>query len=346
MRAWGAWAILGAAIVAPRTARAELRPIRIDYEAHPGCPSAEVLVEEITWRTPLVRVARPDEAALEVRARITRRGGLSRGRLNLGSGKGSIIREISGTSCDEVVGAIGLVTALAIDPRASTGKKPPPAPPAPRPARLAPRPLPAEPPLPDWRPIEADLVGDPLPAFPVAIPRVARWRIGARATIAIEPAARSLFGGALVLERVLSSNLGASLRLAAEVAATGSFEAGPGGASFLRVMGRVDGCAFALRPVEALSIVPCLSAEGGALRGSGVLRGSIQNVQVATVPWVALGLLPVVALDLGRVAIEAQAGPVFPLVRRQFVFESPDYLVHNVPPVTFAANLGASLSFP
>jgi hypothetical protein len=337
-------------MAAPRVARAEQKPIRIDYRAHPGCPSEAVLVEEITWRTALVRLATAGEAALEVQARIGRRGGQSRAKLRIGHGKSSITREISGTSCDEVVGALGLVTALALDPRASTGKKPPPAlsPPPPPAPRAPPGPLPPLPAPRTWQPpVEPDLVADPLPAWPIAIPRVpSRWKVGARATIAVEPAPRPLLGGALLLQRVLSPDLTASIRLAAEAATTGSFDIGPGGAAFLRVVGRVDGCAFALRPTARVSIVPCVMAEAGALRGSGVLQGALRTVQVATVPWVAMGLLPEVAVRLGRVSIEAQAGPVFPLMRRQFVFEAPDYVVHEVPPLTFAASLGVSVSFP
>jgi hypothetical protein len=121
---------------------------------------------------------------------------------------------------------------------------------------------------------------------------------------------------------------------------------GPGGASFLRAVGRVDGCAFAWRPAAWIAIVPCLAVEGGVLRGEGIQRGSIETVEAATVPWAGAGVLPVISIHLGGLIVEAQGGPVFPLVRRQFVFETPDFTVHDVPAVTGTASLGVGFVFP
>lgn len=335
-------ASLAASLLLAAEARAEPRAVRIDYQAHEGCPAADVLVEEITWRTALARVAAPGEAALAVRARITKRGAVSRGRLSLGEGREKITREISGASCDEVVSALALVTALAIDPRASTGRRPPPPPPP----RL-PRPLPPVPPRPAFAPPAPAILGPPLPAFPLARPASPpRWKIGARASAAFEATPRPLFGAAVVVERAISPRLEASVRVAIDVAATGGFDVGPGGASFLRAIGRVEGCVFALRPARWMSIVPCVGAESGVLRGEGILRGSLKSVDVATVPWAAAGVLPIVAIDVGGVVIEAQGGPVFPLVRREFLFETPAFLVHEVPAVTGTVSLGVGYAFP
>lgn len=341
MRARGGWAIVAAAATFTARAEAEPRPLTVQYRAHEGCPSEEVLIEEITWRTPLVRVAAPGEEGYEVRARITKRGATSRGQVSVWTGRAWITREIAGPSCAEVVGALGLVTALAIDPRASTGRKAPPPPPPP-----APRPLPPPPPRPRFAPIAPELEAPPLPAFPVAWDRPRPWMIGARAAVAIAPAPRPLFGAALFFARTFDEARAASLRVALEIAATGSFDVGPGGASFLRVVGRVDGCAFAIRPWKWLSIVPCLGAEAGALRGAGVASASLPAVDSATVPWVALGLLPLASIHLGAASIEAQGGPLFPLVRRQFNFQRPDFIVHDVPPVTGAVSLGVGIAFP
>lgn len=383
-------------------------PLRVEHEAPASCPGAAVLVEEILWRTSLARVAAPSEAALLIRARITRRRGLYQGLLDIEKERDPIHREIEGTSCDDVVSALGLVIALAIDPRAATGRKPKtaPAPPlkdprsstdphsspdppppaatppeaspaAPTPPPAAPTTQPTEPagppeaprasapptwappptggsyPLnrgpaqPPWPPPGAAAARPAQRPRPNWEPSRARWAIGARASISLAVTPRALFGGGIVAERALDDRWNGSLRFAIEIAATGSFDAGPGGASFLRAMGRLDACALTTRPLRslALSVTPCLSAEAGALRGAGILRGSLMNVQQETVPWVGLGLLPRVALTNGALAVEVQGGPIFPVVSRTFLFERPAYVIHEVPWITWALNLGASLRF-
>ncbi|MFT3771353.1 MAG: hypothetical protein QM820_38550 [Minicystis sp.] len=333
-------------------ARAET-PIRVDYEAHAGCPGREVLIEEITWRTSLARAAAPGEDALEVRARITKRGALLRGHLTLGKGRETITREIEGPRCDEVVSALALVTALAIDPRASTAKKPAgaaapaPSPPSPSPPPIV---LPDRPLLPASLPEPAppDLLARPLPVLtaPPAPLDPSRWSIGARALAAFAATPSPLFGGAIFVDRILSPHWGASLRVGAEVAATGAIDVGPGGAAFLRAAARVDGCALVIRPAPWLTLVPCVAAEAGVIRAEGLARGQITSPGAATVPWIALDFVPRITVDLGGAFLEAQGGPAFPLVRRQFLFESPAFVVHELPAVTGTVSVGAGFHFP
>ncbi|APR75244.1 Hypothetical protein A7982_00590 [Minicystis rosea] len=349
---WFGQAVIAAAIVtsalAAGEARAETKPIRIEYLAHPSCPGLDVLVEEITWRTSRARLAAPGEDAFAVRARITKSGALLRGRLTLGKGREAITREIEGASCDEVVSALALVTALAIDPHASTSRKPPPAPPPPPPPpRFT---LPERPLVPDTlpAPAPAEILAAPLPvvALPPAPPSASPWSMGARALVALAVTPRPLIGGSVFVDRILSRHWGASLRLAAEVGATGAFEIGPGSAAFVRAAGRFDACAFALRPTPRLSIQPCVAAEAGVLRGEGIPRGSLTTGGVATVPWIALDFLPRAAFAFDGVSVEVQAGPAFPLVRREFLFERPELVVHALPPVTFVGSIGAGFHFP
>jgi hypothetical protein len=336
---------LGALTTAP--ARAEPVPLRLHYEAPGGCPGAALFLEEIQWRTDLARVVGPAEAALDVRARIVRRGPVTRGHLVVGEGKDAIVREVEGARCDEVVSALALITALAVDPHASTALKRP-APPAAMPP-LPPPPAPGEhvaPALPS-----AQILGDPLPVIPLAedappAPRPSRWAFGARVATAIAVVPRPLLGGTLFVERALPERWGASVRLAAELTGTGGFDVGPGGAWFLRGVVRAEGCAFAQRATAWLTLVPCLGVEGGVIEAAGILRGSLAVVEQGVVPWVGAGVLPRAAFDLGPVALEVQGGPVFPAVRHTFSFQSPDYLVYALPAVTWTAGLGARVHFP
>lgn len=293
-----------------------------------------------------------------MRARITKRAGVSSAHLEIGEGPERTTREIEGTSCDEVVSALGLVIALAVDPRAETARKRPKAPPPePSPAPLeAPPPL-TQPRAPEPPPLQAPWMPPPSSRSPREIdaasgtlyrpaPPEPRWAVGARASVAMAVTPRALVGGGLEAQRALAARWDAALRFALEFAGTGSFDVGPGGAAFVRVIGRVDACALTLRPARRLSLAPCLSAEAGALRGEGILRGALKNVSADTVPWAGVGILPRVTIELGALVVEAQGGPVFPLVRRSFWFERPDHLVYDVPPLTGALSLGASLRFP
>lgn len=345
--------IAATALVASAGARAEPPPIRIDYHAHAGCPAAPVLLDEITRRTPLARFATQRELALEVRARVTLRGRESRGTLVLGAGKRRVVREIESASCDEIISAFALITALAVDPRASTAPRPPPAlpPPTPLPPAL---PSPALAPPTRTRsiaaPPPADLLASPLPALLatpplVAAPRPGFWIVGARASATFAVTPRALVGGGLFVERAFDAEARASLRLALELAATGAFDAGPAGASFWQATLRLDGCVLGQRPVARLRIAPCLRAEGGVLHASGILGGALTQIEQAPVPWLGIGIAPLLSLDLANLVVEAQGGPTFPLVRRTFRFDSPDYVIHEVPPVVWTIGLGAGIRF-
>lgn len=154
-----------------------------------------------------------------------------------------------------------------------------------------------------------------------------------------------MFGGGLSAERIWGGTAGVSARLSVEMASTGSFDIGPGGAAFLRGVGRVEGCPF-LRPARWLAAGACLGAEVGFLRGEGLPRGTIAAVEEATVPWAGLGLAPRVAADLGeRAVLGLEGGPTFSLVRRSFVFERPDFTIHEVPAVTWSVRVGVGVRF-
>jgi hypothetical protein len=319
---------------ASNPARAE-EPFVLDYEAHEGCPAAGAFRDQVTAR------ARPPgagEPVLEARVRITRREQRSVGKVVLSRGAASRTREVESDECGEVASALALITAIALDPRASAGSAPV-APPAPAAPPAPPRPPEVVAPLPPaipWAP--------PPPAPPPA-PVERRWIAGAHVAAAFGVTPRPLLGGGLFGEHAWGGARGASLRLSVELGATGSFDVGPGGASFLRGTARVEGCPF-LRPVRGIGLSACAAAEGGFLRGEGLPRGSIASVQVATVPWAALGLVPRVAIDLGAVALLGlEGGPMFPLIRRSFVFEEPAFTIHDVPPVTWTARIGVGIRF-
>lgn len=354
------WAIAAGALVSGALLAAEALgdppPLRVDYQAAPGCPGEEVFLDEIRWRTALARAAGPGEEALLVRARIARRGEVFEGRLTLGEGgaprRARVDRSIRGGVCDEVVSALALVTALALDPRASTAAKRPAA--VVSPAPPAPPSLPSGPAAPPPEIVALpppEIVGPPLPVVPAPeVPPASSpppgWLLGARVATTFAVTPRPLFGGGAFVERGFGGRWGGALRLAVDVGATGAFDAGPGRVSFLEGTARVEGCAFSWAPARRLSITPCLAVEGGLLHGQGIPGGALTTLEQATVPWAAASFLPRIGVTLGSVTIELQGGPVFPLVRRTFVFHDPAYVIHEVPPVTGTVGLGAGVHFP
>jgi hypothetical protein len=356
-----ALAPIAGALLAPE-ASAQMRPVRIDYEAHEGCPSAEAFLEEITWRTSRARRAAESEEALSVRVRITRARDVSRGRITLGEGGDLRARDVNGPTCDEVVAALALITALKIDPQASLAPRPPAA--EPRSSDVAGPSSDSSPPPPLSPPTETRTVVLPAQSVPVRVPLrpqisarstpapppapalALRWTLGVHASVAFAVAPRALFGGGPFVELRVASGLGTSFRLAAEVASTGTVELGPGGALFTLGIGRLDSCPAFLRPTRWLALAPCLGAEGGILRGQGVPGRVISEVKQATVPWASLGPLLRVAADAGDVVrLDVQGGPQFSLVRRSFVFDTPEVLIHEVPAVIWTLRLGIGVSF-
>ncbi|WP_437970488.1 hypothetical protein WMF04_14875 [Sorangium sp. So ce260] len=403
---WLAAAAVLAGVLAGSDARAEVQPLRIAYEAHEGCPSAEAFLRELIARTSRARAAAPDEAALDVRVRITRSGGASRGRITLGREEDARVREVGGATCAEVVAALALITALRVDPTASLAPQLPAAeprspgapdaagatdvaadpagaadpaadpaaatdpaatanpataaapadgaaagpasPPAAAPAQLAPPAAPARPapialPAPLRPPApSAGAPRSPQPPLPVE----RRWTLGLQASAASGAAPEALVGGGPFLELRADLGVDASLRAAAELAATAAVDVGPGGARFTRGIVRLDACADLLRPARWLALAPCAGAEAGFLHGSGLVGETIAEVKDATVPWASLGLLARMTVPLGaRVRVDAHGGPQFPLVRRSFVFERPAQLIYEVPAVTWTLHVGAGVSF-
>ena len=114
-------------------------PIRVRFEAPEGCPDEAAFLDQVRARTAKARVAAAGEKARTFSVRLTQEGRSIRGRLAIEeSADPTGLREVTGERCAEVVSALALITALAVDPQALTAAParlpaPPPAPPAPPP---------------------------------------------------------------------------------------------------------------------------------------------------------------------------------------------------------------------
>lgn len=307
-------------------ARAETQVlVALDYAAHPGCPSGAELFGEISSRTSRARAAEPGEEALPLRVRIERVPGGSRGELVLGAGADASRREVAAQDCEQVVSALALMTALAIDPDAITSPEaprpspPPPPPPAPAPAARPPEPLPP--------PVDR--------AHTVLVLGVA-LEAGNAVAVGPTPGPRGFVG----LERAWQS-MGYGVRLGAGRAAARISRA-DGAAELVLTSGRFDACFLHSVVWSPLWAAVCGAFEAGALEATG--REVTPRASV-TRPWLAVGAEARLEARLLRsLGLELAGGLFMPLVRDRF-FVQADSTVRETPPVTVALSLGTSVRF-
>jgi hypothetical protein len=149
------------------------------------------------------------------------------------------------------------------------------------------------------------------------------------------------WGGWLYLEVGNFAHPAARLNLGART--TAWVERGPGTARFDWFGGRLDGCWPLFAYASRATVAGCASFEAGALRGYG---GEIDNPTATVDPWLGLGLLVRPGFRAGDLIVQAEIGPVFPLVRRTFVFgleTAPEATIYEQPGVSLHLGVGAGL---
>lgn len=100
-------------------ADAPVKPVQVDFEAPESCSGATAFYESLRTRTERVRRAEGDEERTTLRVRLTRQHGHVLGELRmLGDHGVTDTRRVQGATCDEVVQALSLTAALALDPTA------------------------------------------------------------------------------------------------------------------------------------------------------------------------------------------------------------------------------------
>lgn len=107
---------LATALVARTASAVEPLPVavRISESLHEGCPTTPGMAARLEGHLAHIREARPDEPAIDLAVRVERRGALSHGTLVLSFSGVSVHRDASSTSCEDVVGALSMMAAIAI----------------------------------------------------------------------------------------------------------------------------------------------------------------------------------------------------------------------------------------
>jgi hypothetical protein len=357
---------------------ADTEPIRVRFEAPSDCPGEAAFLDQVRARTAKARVAAASEKARTFAVRLAHEGRSIHGRLAIEeSASQTEIREITGERCAEVVSALALITALAVDPQASTApparlptappapalppfgsdpaapggagaSPPPPPPPPPQPPRAR---LPPNHPAPYVRPpswVDLDASALPvIPAIPVEIPPL--WRF----TAGVEIAAVGGFappplaaGSAFFVEAALTDRraitFAPSLRFALIQADSGYLGPAPIIARFQLHLARGEVCPLRFVLLEGLAIAPCASFDLGALLAQG--WASAQSGESQRL-WAAPGLGARLRWTIaGEIELQLEGGGSIPLVNDTFLV-APDILVHQVPAFAPWLAAGAGVHF-
>lgn len=313
-------------VLAASVARAQGEvPLRLRYDAPSECPGADAFFAQVVARTALARPAAADAAATELLVTIHSVPGGHAGTLELRAGETeTATREVSAAQCDQVVTALALITALAIDPNASTAPIPEPAPvaptPVPEPAQT--RPAPPAPPIRERFRFELGAGFGLLANF------------GSDPTWLVRPFVE--------LARERQGPFGYSFRLSA-ARAHASVVAGEGGVELTLWAGRAEACPLHVALGAPVRLAPCVALDVGQLqaRGSGV-----SPTRQVDRPWLAPGLLTRFELQwLDPLVFEVAGEAFFPVIRDRF-FVNTDNTVYRTRAITLGATLGLAFRFP
>jgi hypothetical protein len=355
-------ALAATSVLLPERALAQGRTtFGVAFEAPEGCPTKREFVDEVLRRSKKAAPVGPAELPdVAVSVKIDPKKRPFVGRLALTTGTSFKERTVTDRRCADVVSAIALVTALAIDPEAETRplaslpEPAPPEPPAPSP------PLPAPPSTP-MGPVASRVWATPLPAEPLGLawvaPPLPAWvvrppparslwglELGAAAAMSVGLYEQPLVGVQLFagLRRPQSPSFGLDLgfRYVLQPAPTTVTQLD---AAMALAAGELRFCGPGWAPVKPLRFFPCATFEAGAA------LVTLTNPRDATAsgagPWVALGVGGR-AQWLWTPGLGLQAELDLTLPATQPEFRNGGQTVVEGGPAAFDAALGLFLNVP
>ncbi len=273
-------------------------PVELRYTAPAECPGRSAVEAAIRERMPSVAFASGAPRVFAITITTTLDGFSG----TLVAAEGSDKR-LAAHSCDDLVSALALVTAIAIDPSAAIAPAPPPP---------APHPAPPPPPAPSpWAydaavgaTVDSGITPDAL--FALALDGRARWH-------------RYAGELGLLLGRDSTSQQDAT-------------------ATFTWLAARPSGCWLALEaPVE---VAACGHVEVGLVRAGG---GMIVNQRDLTRLWLAAGAHATARYPLtARIFGQLQLGASLPFVRDRYIF-APNVQIHETAAITGWLAIGVGM---
>lgn len=275
--------------------------VRLSYRADEPCPDELAFVAAVTTQArPFQRAPRSAARVRSLEAVIRRDDDRFSGLLRVREADGATSeRDVRGATCGEVFSALSLVAAITID----TG--------------------PPEPDPPPADPTEPETPGAPARRWTFATAVLG----GAFFAMAKDPA----LGVAPALQ--ISTPLGDrpfGLHLGAVLAASQRTSTTAGAAEFLWFGARLAASIAALSE-GPFSLHPTVGIDAGFVRGRGL---GLAKPREETRPWLALSTGARAELMLHpRFGVDLAGGMLVPITRDRWVFERPDLVVHQTPPL-------------
>ncbi len=300
-------------------------PLRVVFEAPSDCSSVDAFYSGVRARTERVRLASPGESATELQVHLSQSGTGAHGELRmLGEHGETDTRKVDGGTCDEIVEALSLTAALALDPAARVTAKP--APPEEPPKPPPPEPPPPEPPPPP--PKETASLGLELGAKAMMGEIVSPFiNVGGELSVRVrfrgEDSAEPSMGVALV-------------RLQNDI-----FEV-PKRASIRYTAVALTACPARWSVRDVVTLEPCALFMAGWLGAAG--KANTYNVSVLRSLFSAGGSLTL-GVPFGDFAFELSGVFTLPLVSRGFVAGDPPGNVLETPAISPMGALGFRYAF-
>jgi hypothetical protein len=281
---------------------------------------------------------RDEEPAVTLTVVIEQVAGGDRGTLQLESNGVTSLRQVSAADCDQVVSALALMTALALDPNAST---------APLPGSQA-SVGPAQPKAHETAPpatASRAILLAPGPARESRAHARFRFQIGAvfEALAGVMPTVLLLGRPFVELGSAPAASAWSSaLRLSAGFG-RGAIKKQDAGAEYSLMAGRIELCPARFRAPLPLQASLCAALDTGRLRVSGT---GVTPQKSAAPAWVSAGLSARLEWEITRVLVAEIAGELFfPLTRARF-FVNSDTTLYRTPSVVGGATAGLGARFP
>jgi hypothetical protein len=308
----------------PQSAPPPPTPIRVVFEAPAECSSQDAFLQGVRARTERVRVAEPDETAMEIHVELILTASGAHGELRMQGEQGQTdTRRVDGGTCDEIVEALSLTAALAIDPAARVAPLPPPAPPPPPPPVEVPPPPPPPPPPPEKTSLGLELGAKALVAQVVAPFTNFGGEISARVRFRREGSAEPSIGLALMRSQndLFGEPRRASVRLTA-VALTA--------------------CPARWNVANAITLEPCALGVAGWLGAAGK---DLSHTNAVVRTFYGAGGSLTVGIPIGKAAIDLTGGFTMPLARRRFVVGIPPRHLGETPVMAPIGGIGLHYEF-
>jgi hypothetical protein len=327
-----------AILVALAALAADTIPIRVNYDAPPGCPNQDAFSDALRARTERVRKAQGNEPRVDVNVRVTRVDRRFHGEMREVVNQGeTAARSVNGETCKEVVEALAFTVALSFDPDAHPPVPPEANPPASKPEE--PRP-PVPPPV-----VEQPPLAPPASASASASASAAplELEIGLSMLGTVVETAGFATGGALsiMLLREANATTSSAVQLSLLFAGTGLLTAPDDHRTRFGALA-LDACPFRHR-TGSWELAPCALATLGFLEMTG--RGVAEPATVNRA-WLSAGIDLQMFWLLGRgVVFEGTLGATVPLAPHRYYTSSPDQVVASTPAISPLVRAGLGYRF-